>query len=550
MAKQLAVFFVALGVFFSLYAPASAALFSANNKVGIHVSSPTDGDIDQACALVNGSGGKWGYVTLVIQENDRNHDKWQNIFDKLRDCQVIPIIRLATRAEGSSWRKPDVRDAILWANFLDSLNWPIAERYVVLFNEPNHGTEWGGGCDGGEYADRASFFTERLKAKSDNFFVMLAGLDQSAPQRSPDFCDEAGFLSEALNRQLNLFDNIDGLASHSYPNPGFVGSPHSSGRGTIRGYEWELSLLKRLGVEKTLPVFITETGWDGEALGQEKVASFYQRAFETVWLVDDRVRAITPFDLHIGPPFTRFSWRVGEDDQGFFNPQYEVVLSIPKLIGDPPQQHKAEVVATLPNRLVEGSTYTFQLWLKNIGQAIWGKESGYDLELIDSPFEAQFSDFYKVRPQAAMISNFTFKPGSLLGNHNVHVGLFRNGVQIMEVVSWNIEVVAKPDLTISTTTFPGFAAEGENFELQIYDPTQKMVFDRKNVRVSQGKGTIEGIDSVALDQCYRVVLLRPSYLPVQRECVMFHPTDTVAIFPQMLAVDRNGDGKLSFADLF
>src|SRR3989338_2024841 len=53
---------------------------------------------------------------------------------------------------------------------------------------------------------------------------------------------------------------LSGLASHSYPNPGFSGVPYGFGRGTVRTYQWELDLLKQLGV-KDMPVFITETGW-------------------------------------------------------------------------------------------------------------------------------------------------------------------------------------------------------------------------------------------------------------------------------------------------
>jgi hypothetical protein len=70
------------------------------------------------------------------------------------------------------------------------------------------------------------------------------------------------------------------------------------------------------------------------------------------------------------------------------------------------------------------------------------------------------------------------------------------------------------------------------------------------VKVVSGKGVVEGIDNIALDECYRVVLLRDSFLPVQRECIQFGKTANEISFPVMLQIDRNGDGKFSFADLF
>ena len=37
-----------------------------NNKVGIHLAVTSDEDIQKAADLTNSSGGKWGYVTIVI----------------------------------------------------------------------------------------------------------------------------------------------------------------------------------------------------------------------------------------------------------------------------------------------------------------------------------------------------------------------------------------------------------------------------------------------------------------------------------------------------
>ena len=48
-----------------------------------------------------------------------------------------------------------------------------------------------------------------------------------------------------MNKEVpGIFEKIDGWASHSYPNHGFLGKPQDSGRTSIRGYQWELTVLK------------------------------------------------------------------------------------------------------------------------------------------------------------------------------------------------------------------------------------------------------------------------------------------------------------------
>src|SRR3989344_7420746 len=122
-----------------------------NNKFGIHFALPHLEDFQKAKELLNSNNGDWGYVTLVMQENDRDKNKWQEIFDRIRELHLIPIIRLATVPQADKWRRPGKEEADGWAEFLNSLHWVIKDRYVILFNEPNHGNEWGGGVDAANY---------------------------------------------------------------------------------------------------------------------------------------------------------------------------------------------------------------------------------------------------------------------------------------------------------------------------------------------------------------------------------------------------------------
>src|SRR3989338_6522114 len=144
----------------------SDPLSVSNNVFGIHVID--ENDLIDAAKLVNGNGGEWGYVTLVIREEDRDTSKWQRIFDKMRELKLIPIVRLATYAEEQNWAKPKAEDVDSWVIFLSSLNWVVKNRYVILFNEPNHSNEWGGTVSPEEYVANRTMginFSSRILSK-------------------------------------------------------------------------------------------------------------------------------------------------------------------------------------------------------------------------------------------------------------------------------------------------------------------------------------------------------------------------------------------------
>lgn len=306
-----------------------------------------EADLENASKLVNSNGGDWGYVTFVITAAERNVKKWNAIFTDLRRLHLIPIVRLATQLVGDHWEAPVTEDAASWSDFLSSLNWVTKNRYVVLFNEPNHAKEWGWRISPEEYADIISSYSSSLKQKSDDFFILPAGLDASAPN-GYETMDEIVFLKKMIARNPDIFASLDGWTSHSYPNPGFRGSADGKGRGTLRTYQWELETLAKFGIQRSLPVFITETGWahregipDNSAyLPAQTVAEAFQLASESVWN-DPAVIALTPFLLNYQSyPFSYFSWQL--PDSSDFYPQFAVYQNISKEQGSP-------ILAPLPS---------------------------------------------------------------------------------------------------------------------------------------------------------------------------------------------------------
>ncbi|MCL5676191.1 MAG: hypothetical protein M1120_03635, partial [Patescibacteria group bacterium] len=303
-----------------------------NNKFGIHILFPSE--LDQAARLINSSGGEWGYVTIPIRSDDRNLEKWQAFMDEAKRLKIIPILRLSTYpsyGDTGVWSKPTMYDPLDWANFLDSLNWPTKNRYVIVYNEPNRANEWGGSVSPFEYAKQLFWTIDDLKKLSDKFFVLPAGLDASAPD-SKTSMSEFEFIDGMYNSYPDIFDKIDGWTSHSYPNPDFISLPSYKGYNGILSYQYELNYLQNNFGVYGKKVFITETGWDIDKLGETKVSQYFLQAFNNVWN-NSYLVAVTPFLLSAQQgDFKRFSFLNSFNDSSLV---YQTYRSLNKISGRP-----------------------------------------------------------------------------------------------------------------------------------------------------------------------------------------------------------------------
>jgi len=280
-----------------------------NNKIGLHLFFPDE--IEKAAKIVNNNGkGEWGYVTIPIQASDRDRKKWQNFFDACKTNKVIPLVRVATVPEGSNWAQPNNYDLVDFANFLGDLSWPTANRYVIIFNEVNRSDEYGGYVSPEAYSDILNNAIDIFKAKSSDFFILPAGLDNAA-SNSRTSLNWRLYLERMYLRHTDIFDKIDGWTSHAYPNPDFSSRPDKSGSNKIDSFRSDLKFI-RLFSTKHLPVFITETGWSGKHLSDHQIALYYQYALSHAWS-DPNIVAITPFVLNAQDgPFVDFSF-TGKD---------------------------------------------------------------------------------------------------------------------------------------------------------------------------------------------------------------------------------------------
>jgi hypothetical protein len=302
-----------------------------NNKIGIHILFPSE--LDKAKELINSHNGDWGYVTIPIQATDRDLKKWQSFMDACKKMHVIPLIRLATEGDyftQGTWRIPTQNDVTDSANFLNSLDWPTKNRYVIIFNEVNRADEWGGEADPESYAKLLSYAVTVFKSKNQDFYIISSGMDNASITKNKTY-NQMDYFTQMNTSIPGIFNQIDGIASHSYPNPGFIQDPGNSSAQNIDSFKYEKKHIQSLG-GKNLPVFITETGWDQQKLSETKVIDYYKVALASVWN-DPNIVAITPFLLNSGPgPFEKFSFIKNNGDKSDI---FKMIQAYPKTRGKP-----------------------------------------------------------------------------------------------------------------------------------------------------------------------------------------------------------------------
>jgi len=543
---------------FSFFKPVRAQadfadLIAPNNKLGIHLAVPSSEDMEKAASLVNSNNGDWGYITLVIHQDDMNKDKWQGVFNKARELHLIPIVRLATYFESGHWHAPEIQEAVKLAEFLNSLNWVVKNRYLVLFNEPNHADEWGGLLSPQNFAKVTLAYAKTFKEINPDFFIMMAGFDSAAPTDANQHMDQVAYLTKVLQTQPELFDYLDGWASHSYPK-----NRYNTGRNSLKNYLWEIALLRSLGVKKNLPVFITESGWshqegktpDYNFLPAEKVAQQTVDYLQEI-LNDSQVIAITPFILNYqDEPFDHFSWQKLNSTE--FYQQYEATQKILKIKGQPLQVTKISIPHELPAKIIKNSTYQIALTLRNDGQDIWDSSlDNYQLQIegLSKDTDYFFSDLGTMLPFEEKTIWLHLKTGNQAEKLDLKIFLAKNQKMIGNQIDWKLEIVPETTIKLIAKLLFKRKSLGDDFKFLIYNENQEVIFQTTNFPMKNNQAEIKGLKNLIIGKQYRLVLLKPFYLPRQT-FLEINENNNLAQFKVLLPFDFNQDGRLSLNDLW
>jgi hypothetical protein len=544
-------------LYFLLVVPVHAVydpLSVPNNKYGMHIADFND--IADVAPLVNSSGGDWGYITIVASDSDRDSGRWQQMFDQMRRLHLIPLVRIATRVQGDHWVKPNPEAFDEIVSFLDSLNWPTKNRYVILYNEPNHAKEWGNDLNPEEYGRVFPDFARKLKSASEDFFVLPAGMDVSAVSDGRSL-DAAEYIRRMIVAHPDMLNLMDGWTSHSYPNPAFSGSPFSSGRGTLRSYIWELSFLQSLGLAKPLPIFITETGWvhrEGKTyqpglLSSEQIGEYIVQSAMGAW-ADARIVAITPFVFNYQDvPFDTFSWK-RLSGIGGYHPHYEAYKSLSKTKGTPRQEEVYTLVdQLLPPTLVAESTYTLSTQVVNEGQGILSSTDGYELilENENSGFSLIADILPAIEPGERGEITIHIKAPDQPGTYRTTIGIRRNG-EFFPLQTQDVHMVPPPSLTVQAQLGWRREDDANDITVLVYD-SNKLLHKFAGLSMTDGAVRVDGLTGIIPGHAYRVVILVPYYLPRQA-IVPLESTHTNVRMKRLLPLDFNRDGTFTLVDVW
>jgi hypothetical protein len=307
--------------------------------------------VDWAARLI----GDGGHVVELIRTNDLRPEIWQGFFDAVARNGLVPIVRIATYKDGpNQWwvaPRPDPdgqsyrSEADRFRRFFDAIVWRTDRVIVTVGNEPNRPDEWSGAPDPAAYARYLRDMTAAMRRVTTvRPIVLNAGLDGFAPSASHpggDSIDAERFMEGMTAEVPGIFDQLDGWASHAYPLGPFNQHPANQefkvddvrpdapprqpppdgtpNRG-VNGYTWELWKLRRLGLTRPLPVYVTESGWRHArsqvsgaldsahaTVEDDQLAEYMELAFEgprtgfasgwTPWNRDPRVVTVALFAL-------------------------------------------------------------------------------------------------------------------------------------------------------------------------------------------------------------------------------------------------------------
>lgn len=436
---------------------------------------------------------------------------------------------------------------------LDKLVWPTQNRYIILYNEPNHAKEWGNTLDPEGYATVLVEGAKVLKQISEDFYILPAGLDVAAASDGASM-DAATYLRRMVAAKPELLTLIDGWTSHAYPNPAFSGSPHASGRTSVRSYDWELALLQSLGLQKKLPVFITETGWihsEGKVRGgghtPETVAEYITIASQGAWS-DPRIVAVTPFLFNYQDvPFDHFSMKkIGSQE---YYAHYFAYKGIPKEKGKPAQIERYTVLKPfIPSTLIAESVYTLTAEIKNEGQAILSATDGYELVVTDAStgFSLLAENVPTLEPGEKGTITVHLKTPQKGGKATIAVAI-HHGDKDIPLESHEVTIIPPPSLAI--TAHLGWKSESSADEVTVLVyKDDDLIQKHQHLSLQKGILTVQKLTNIIPEEKYRIVMLVPYYLPRQT-IQAIHSGETKIEFRRFLPLDVNRDGAFTLEDI-
>ncbi len=275
-----------------------------NPEIGVHTRLTDEVEpwkIKRTLEMVREMGATWivEYFPWAYHEPSPGKFDWSHadlVVDHARRQGLTVIARLGMVPE---WARPDPDEQPTTSSYLDEEHYDDFARfvaafaehfrgrvdYVVIWNEPNIGLEWGyRPVDPEGYTELLRAVYPRAKAANPDLVVLGGALAPTlAPPGDPEGLSDVIYLEQML--VAGAGELMDGLAVHAY---GWSMPPDARPDLRVVNYN-RTELLHDLLVEwghPDLPVYITEGGWNDhprwtKAVQQAQRAAYTLRAYQT-----------------------------------------------------------------------------------------------------------------------------------------------------------------------------------------------------------------------------------------------------------------------------
>ncbi|MEK9179006.1 MAG: hypothetical protein AAB893_00880 [Patescibacteria group bacterium] len=271
--------------------------------------------------------------------------------------------------------------------------------------------------------------------------------------------------------------------------------------------------------------------------------------FQNIWLKDDNVVAVTPFLLNYqGDPFLGFSWR--KLNLPDYYQIYNTIKDISKVSGMPELETKFELLSVLPTKLIVSSEYTFTFRVKNTGRSVWSSNEGFAFALSSADnFQYHFATVTNVEPLEERNIVLFLKTPDAIGKRTLYFSAVNNKILASNTYEWNLVELPVIPMTVQYSLLFSRGDKKADMQVELYDKSERLVFKRSTISGSNGIVFVQDVKNVVIGDNYRVVLLKPGFLPRQSFATLNNRNTTVQL-KYMLPLDWNRDGAWNIKDLF
>ena len=140
------------------------------------------------------------------------------------------------------------------------------------------------------------------------------------------------------------------------------------------------------------------------------------------------------------------------------------------------------------------------------------------------------------------------KTGENTQGLKLKISLIKNN-QTVSQVDWNLEIIPEINIKLVAKLLFKRKTEGQDFKFLIYNQKEEVVFGVNRFPIKNGETEIKGVKNVIAGNEYRLVLIKPFYLPRQTFLII-QEKDNQASFKILLPFDFDQDGRFSWGDIW